>query len=217
MPSTPTLPRSEPRARVTATGQRDAPGRPINLRLNARVYEAVIDLLYREGYGALTMAKVAHEAGVSTATLYRRWMNKYELLTDAALATSNALVPVPDTGTFEDDLRSILLSTSTKLTGRHGIIFKAVLAQALHNPELAELVRKTMHITTDYRLAIVFRRAIERGEIHTPYDPDVAFHLVSGAMIHRFQHNPALPMEEELAFVESVLRHLLRAFGAVTK
>src|SRR5438270_13278542 len=89
---------------ATATATR---GRPRSAEADAAIREATVDLLAQEGYAGLTMSGVAHEAGVSTATLYRRWHSKLELVIDV-LAMRAEESPVPDTGTLEGDCRSML-------------------------------------------------------------------------------------------------------------
>src|SRR2546425_10207315 len=60
----------------TATVHR---GRPRSAEADAAIRQATVDLLVAEGYANLTMSGVAARAGVSTATLYRRWSSKVEL------------------------------------------------------------------------------------------------------------------------------------------
>src|SRR2546423_12019168 len=69
----------------TPTTTTDAPriGRPRSAEADAAITQATIDLLATAGYANLTMSGVAARAGVSTATLYRRWRSKLELVVDA--------------------------------------------------------------------------------------------------------------------------------------
>src|SRR2546421_3320565 len=82
-------------------------GRPRSVEADAAIREATVDLLAQEGYAGLTMSGVAQRAGVSTATLYRRWHSKLELVIDV-LAMRAEESPVPDTGTLEGDCRTLL-------------------------------------------------------------------------------------------------------------
>src|SRR5207302_72649 len=61
------------------------PGRPRSPEADRAIRDATVELLTRDGYANLTMSGVAAAAGVSTATLYRRWRSKLELLVRAAL------------------------------------------------------------------------------------------------------------------------------------
>src|ERR1700745_3810209 len=91
-----------------------ARGRPRSAEADAAIQEATVDLLVTEGYAGLTMSGVAHRAGVSTATLYRRWRSKLDLVVDV-LAMRAEESPVPDTGTLEGDCRAMLRTLVDKV------------------------------------------------------------------------------------------------------
>ena len=64
------------------------PGRPREQRADRAIIDATLELFADEGYYSLSMEAVAVKAGVSKATIYRRWAGKRELVIDA-LATLN--------------------------------------------------------------------------------------------------------------------------------
>src|SRR5207302_1478331 len=107
----------------------DAPriGRPRSAEADAAIRQATVDLLATEGYAGLTMSGVAARAGVSTATLYRRWRSKLDLVLDVLAARAEES-PVPDTGTLEGDCRAVL----------HNLVEKARTTQS--TPLMAGLV-----------------------------------------------------------------------------
>ena len=75
-------PRKEPE---TPTERAEGPrvGRPRRGTEAARVdimIAAATRVFLRDGYGAASIDKVAHEAGVSTRTIYERFKNKADLL-----------------------------------------------------------------------------------------------------------------------------------------
>ena len=47
---------------------------------DAAILDATIEVLGEQGYGGLTVSAVIERAGVSSATLYRRWPTKLELV-----------------------------------------------------------------------------------------------------------------------------------------
>jgi AcrR family transcriptional regulator len=47
------------------------------------IIEAALELLAEKNYNGLTMTDVATRAGVSKATLYRRWTAKADIVADA--------------------------------------------------------------------------------------------------------------------------------------
>src|SRR2546423_15481019 len=57
-------------------------GRPRSPEADEAIRVATVDLLTTDGYANLTMSGVAAPAGVSTATPYRRWRSKLDLVVD---------------------------------------------------------------------------------------------------------------------------------------
>ena len=55
-------------------------GRPRSQAADDAILRAALDLLREHGYGGLTMASIIERAGVSSATLYRRWATKQDLV-----------------------------------------------------------------------------------------------------------------------------------------
>ncbi|AAW60341.1 Hypothetical protein GOX0563 [Gluconobacter oxydans 621H] len=70
-----------------------APGRPVNLRLKDNILAAIARVLVEEGYQGLTISRVAKAAGVSTATVYRRWPTKQAMFFDAMRLWRDDLTP----------------------------------------------------------------------------------------------------------------------------
>lgn len=83
-------------------------GRAQDKSRDGLIIDAALELLGEKGYHALTMTDVAARAGVSKATLYRRWTAKADLVTDA-VATLDLLQPpqYPRTS-LRDDLLALV-------------------------------------------------------------------------------------------------------------
>jgi len=64
------------------TGSR-AGGRPRDPALDEAIILATRARLVQDGYSRMTIGDIAADAGVSRPTLYRRWSNKFDLVTDA--------------------------------------------------------------------------------------------------------------------------------------
>ncbi len=72
------------------------------------IISATLELLGEKGYHGLTMTDLAARAGVSKATLYRRWTAKTDVVADA-VATLNPMVPPQYPGTsLRDDLLALM-------------------------------------------------------------------------------------------------------------
>src|ERR671928_181553 len=83
-------------------------GRPRDPSRDGVIRAAILRLLADVGYGALTMDAVASEAGVGKATIYRRWRTKQDLVVDTLAELNREEAEAPDTGSLEEDLRSLL-------------------------------------------------------------------------------------------------------------
>src|SRR5437764_14983756 len=127
---------------MTPTTTTHAPatiGRPRSAEADDAIRRATLELLAEVGYAGLTMSGVAATAGVSTATLYRRWRSKVELVVGVLQAKSEER-PVPDTGTLDGDCRAILHNIVDAVRATHaasGAIMAALVGQLGRNRALA--------------------------------------------------------------------------------
>src|SRR5438067_2481666 len=112
-------------------------GRPRSPEADRAIAEATVAIISEEGYDALTMAGVAERAGVSTATLYRRWASKEELVvgTVGHLAPDR---PDIDTGSLAGDLTELLAQLADRLNGQGGRVLRGLIGEMAWNPELAD-------------------------------------------------------------------------------
>ncbi|MEB8338547.1 TetR/AcrR family transcriptional regulator [Streptomyces endophyticus] len=135
---------------------------------NARIIEAVLDLIVENGYGDLTMSAVAARAEVAKATVYRRWASREDLVADA-LETLMLAAAVPAGATAAGTLREDLIATLTQRSvclhpqARH---FSAVLAAATaSHPQIADTLRERAIAGQREEIAACLHRAQKRGEI----------------------------------------------------
>jgi AcrR family transcriptional regulator len=105
------------------------------------ILTATLDLLGEVGYDGLTIRAIAKRAGVSTATMYRRWPTKAALIIDAAASYSD---PSRQMRPGDDPTRNLLAIASAlaELLGgeRRGLI-PALVGQIPYDPALAETLR----------------------------------------------------------------------------
>ena len=170
-------------------------GRPRSAEADAAIRQATVDLLVADGYAGLTMSGVAVQAGVSTATLYRRWRSKLDLVVDV-LAMRAEESPVPDTGTLEGDCRSMLHTLVDKArTTQSTPLMAGLVGEIGRNPELAAALRANLITPRREALYEVFRRAKGRGELASGIDIGVASDLLFGPLYHRllFTGEPVTP------------------------
>lgn len=134
---------------------------------DARIIDAVLDLIVESGYADLTMGAVAARAGVAKATVYRRWASREDLVADALESIMLPDVPVEVTaaGTLREDLVATLIQSSACLHPRERR-FSAVLAAATaSHPQIADTLRERYIAGQREGIVSCLRRAQERGEL----------------------------------------------------
>jgi AcrR family transcriptional regulator len=82
--------------------ERAGVGRPRDVSIDDSVLDATLRRLAREGFGALSIASVASDAGTSRPAVYRRWPNKESLVVDAIARLAEVEPPHTGGSPFED-------------------------------------------------------------------------------------------------------------------
>jgi len=132
----------------------------------------------------LTIDGIAARAGVGKATIYRHWSSKAEVAVEAF----RAFIPPmedPDTGSFADDVRAVLLQVVDGLTNSPLAGILPSLVEAAERD--AELERLFTEFGRARRAVIraVFDRAAARGELRPGLDIDVAIDALVGPIFTR--------------------------------
>jgi TetR/AcrR family transcriptional regulator, mexJK operon transcriptional repressor len=141
---------------------------------------AATRVFLRDGYGAASIDKVAHEAGVSTRTIYERFKNKADLL--AAVITrlvERDFATVLESAELDRlEPRQALKTIGETITGRAcdpdaAALFRIVATEAQRFPALAAKMRDATKTRIDSAIANYFRGQIRRGKLALR-DPDRA-------------------------------------------
>ena len=141
------------------------------------ILEATLDVLAETGYDGLTIDMIASRAKAGKATVYRRWDSKAELVIDAVACMKGRvdLDNIPDTGSLRGDLVAQIKTPTLQDAERKLKVVTGMASLITRNPELADAVYAAV---LEPRLAvsrIVYRRAIERGEV----SPDVDIEMLA--------------------------------------
>ena len=160
------------------------PGRPRSAEADEAILEAALDLFAKRGYEGLSVEAVAAQAGVSKATIYRRYPSKTDLVI-ASCQRLAARVPPPDTGTLRGDLESIVGNLCRKLrTSVEGRAIAQMVSEMTRNPGLAD-AHHGFVAERRQRGIDALRRGVERGEVRSDIDVDLAADLVAGPIFYR--------------------------------
>jgi AcrR family transcriptional regulator len=147
------------------------PGRPRDPRLDIAITEAAIAVLRDRGWIGFTMDEVATRAGVSKASVYRRYPSKIALAFDAWVGDRDIRFPGTDTGSIWGDLTAYVMG-SIRMTDNAvwSAILPALLAEARSDPTVEDALRNVWA----WRIGVlteILDRAKARREI--PRDTDV--------------------------------------------
>ena len=161
------------------------PGRPRSPEADRAIRDATVELLTTQGYANLTMSGVASAAGVSTATLYRRWSSKLELVVGVLKARAEER-PMPNTGSLAGDCRALVRSqVESVLTTTSGAFMAGLVGELARNPQLADAFRSTLVQPRRRELYELLDRAALRGELRPGLDYDVVADLLYGPFYSR--------------------------------
>jgi AcrR family transcriptional regulator len=89
--------------------------------------EAAYKLLKNKGFNAVGSHEIAQAAGVSTATLYRWWNSKEEILFDACFEHMKPVLAISGTGSALTRLRRYVLRASEFLVSEEGSVMARLL------------------------------------------------------------------------------------------
>jgi AcrR family transcriptional regulator len=185
-------------------------GRPRSSKADLAIQRATIELLLEEGYEGLTMAGVAHRAGVSTATLYRRYQSKEDLVVGAVASMKDDFEQT-ETGRLVDDIRAMIGEGCASFESEDGRLIKSLIGEVQRNPDLAAALRRQVIDDRREKARRIIEAAVERGEIPPPPDADVALDMIGGPIVFRALVT-GKPLSED--FAESLATLALRMLGA---
>ncbi len=156
---------------------------PRAARSREAILAAAFDLLAREGPGAITHQRVAQQAGVGRATVYRHWAAPEDLLRDVLYTAE-----LPFFATPALPLRSWLHAELRQLADELALPAVASLAIALMEQTRpgGAGARPHRHVTAiTERLAAAFALAVDAGELDKAPDADLAAAHLIGPLVYR--------------------------------
>jgi AcrR family transcriptional regulator len=196
----------------TASGAvRRKRGRPRDPEADHRILAAASALLLERGFDTMTVDEVASRARVGKATVYRRWAKKEDLAVAAMSQLYKVQMPIPDTGSFREDVRQSYRDTIRFANSPAGAAFlRATVVECARDPRIAALYR-TASAEITVSAAQMYQRGIERGEVRADVNVEFASTLLGGVLAHRIISAEPMPSEDE---VEDMVAFLLRAVEA---
>lgn len=183
------------------------PGRPRSTDADAAILEAALDLLIERGAEATSIEQVARRAGVTRATVYRRFPDKTQLLIATIEAAYGDPPPTPEIR----DVEHLLVGWASVLGNpRQRRLLRRLYGAIEDFPELARAYQRLFGEQRDQARRTVFEQARDRGQFPADTDPEVLLDLLTGAS---WQHLAVHPDTGTAEDAERFLRAALHQAG----
>ena len=173
------------------------------------ILEAADNLLVKRGFAGVTMEGIAVAAGVAKQTIYRWWRSKTDVLMDAFLEDVAQHSTSTNLGVLSADLQQHLFGLADLLSvSDTGTVFRALIAEAQHDPDLAVRLREQFIDPQRIRDLVPFEQAVQRGELSGDYDIEAAVEELFSPIYYRVLVS-GQPISQ--SYVERLVQRLLRS------
>ncbi|MCW2651086.1 MAG: hypothetical protein QOE41_754 [Mycobacterium sp.] len=187
------------------------PGRPRSEQSRAAVLRATSELIHQVGLRAMTTDEIAGRSGVSKATIYKWWPNKYAVAVEAFLSEMAVESADPDTGSAHEDFRRTLRGLVRFYTGKSGRAYSQLVGEAQFDPQIGAELRDHLVGSRRELMRTIWDRGVARGELRAGVDPEVAIDMIFGPAMYRLLAGHA-PLDDKSAdrIVDVAMRGLAR-------
>ncbi len=168
------------------------PGRPRDERADRAILDAALELLAEVGPTGLSVEEVAVRAGVSKATIYRRFPTKDDLVVASLSGLAVALPDDMPDGPVRDRLAHLVEHWWASYVGSsNGVVFHRVLAHAKSNPRLFEAFYDEVIEPRRDLFRTVLRDAVDAGEVRDDADLELIITIIIGTSVYTNQTRSA--------------------------
>jgi len=159
-------------------------GRPRSAEVDENVLAAALELAGEVGVVKMSMDDLAERAGVSKATVYRRWSSKEALVLDALRAAINPIKDF-DTGALGRDLELYLGELAQRFrTGKLRDVLPHLIEVACHDAALRSSLDDYVQ-SRRVPLRRIIDRASQRGELPAYIDLEVLLDTLIAPFMYR--------------------------------
>ncbi|MEV4066177.1 TetR/AcrR family transcriptional regulator [Nonomuraea dietziae] len=181
--------------------------------MDAAVLAAALDLLIEYGASQTSIEQVAQRAGVTRATVYRRFAGKTALLVQAIESVHQdhepGAIDWPDIGSMLDDW-ALYLSEP-----RNRRMLRRLYGAVDDHPELLQAYRGANGLRRAAAEHATLAAARDSGELPADTDLDILQQVLNGAVLHHLGSYPDTTSAADIkAFLAAVLRQAGHRPGA---
>jgi AcrR family transcriptional regulator len=185
-------------------------GRPRSEQARQDLLEAAYGLLKNKGFQSVGSHEIAKAAGVSTATLYRWWNSKEEILFDACFEHMKPVMAVPGNESALARLHQYVLRAAAFLASEDGAVMARLVTGIYEDKKLGRVFLDRYVIPRRHIQRQIIEEAIQSGELKRTTDPDLLIDALNGPLFFRWLQGHA-PLEK--SFAEQIFQHVIPAFA----
>lgn len=183
-------------------------GRPRSTAADSAILGAAIDLLLDGGVDSVKVDVVARRAGVTRATVYRRYSTREDLVVGAFEASFRAYLDRP--ALSEPTIDEFVADTAAAMADPRGrALLRRVMTVVHDHPQLHARFRQTGSDDRAAQLHSTLTRAAAEGQFPAGSDIDGIYTVVTSCT------NMHLLVEPDDTPVEDIQRYLLRVLRTV--
>jgi AcrR family transcriptional regulator len=184
-------------------------GRPRSAEADVAILDAATEEFIEHGLDGMSVDEVASRAGVSKATIYRRYPSTLALVVAAARQCRMQDVVVGETGVLEHDLRALARATVQMLrSSQAGRAIPRMIADSARQQQLAH-ERRALVVDRRAQPVALVEHAIARGELQAGTDPAVVVDMLAAPLFYRSLLSGE-PSDD--AYIDELVAAVLRAF-----
>jgi AcrR family transcriptional regulator len=184
-------------------------GRPRSEQVRQEILKTAYKLLRDKGFNAVGSHEIAQAAGVSSATLYRWWKSKEEILFDACFEHMRPILTIPETGSGLTRLRRYVLSASEFLVSEDGTVLARVLT-GIHEDQRFRRMFLERYVNQRRQIQrAIIEDSIALGELQPTTDPELLIDMLSGPLFFRWLQGHA-PLDK--GFAKRIFDKVITAF-----
>ena len=189
-------------------------GRPRSREVDEAILAAALALFLEEGVEGVTIEQTAKRAGVTRATVYRRWPSREALLAPAIARVREEVEQ--SLGAWEGaplaELLGWLVEAAPRALARPEArkLLARLIGSAASHPELISSYWNETLLPRRQAFAKILERERKRGALPPGTDADVLQDLIAGALLWHVMIEPG---ERSAREIRSYLKRVLRQLG----
>jgi AcrR family transcriptional regulator len=192
----------------TRAGSKPA-GRPRSEQARRDILKAAYKLLKANGFHAVGAHAIAKTAGVSSATLYRWWDTREEILLDACFEHMKPVLAVSGGGSALARLRRYVAYVAEFLASSDGIVMARLVTGIHDDPKLQRVFLERYVMPRRQMQRALIREAVASGDLKRGTDTELLIDALNGPLFFRWLQGHA-PLDR--SFVERLFEKVLPCF-----